>query len=829
VIEVGWRPGEWQAEHWLFAGDPDNPATRIFRCFTPGCAFLTEIRREGRCASCLKVLRENGGDVDHLEQHLAERSNAARGRVGLPKETCLVERGGSRCGREAWTSGLCNSHAIQWRERYRSRGITINEFVDSGIPRPHPALSLCIVPACGRQRAGMKTELCVTHRTRFENRFDRGVGEREFASAAIPVPVRGNFSLRSLPEPLRSEVLMSLQAEDQAGYWIDPILLTVLVRHLPQIGTSFLEPDFLDRVRTPLLKNQRKQMAFLRRASSRILLLHSAFRKEDPTAGDLWDTYAVGLPTTSQRLGRSNPGNDGKFLAKRASIDFTPIRQVWLRELIKHWGRDMRPATDQLAEAVRAFTLLSQALSLRLDHDDPTTAGVRDIQKTLEIINLRTKPNGERYSGVVRSRYLTSIRRILQYSRTAGYMDSIPPGFTVMPNDTVDRARQSEEKSGRALPYRVLMDLSRAVPRLPDGAGQPGSMMNGHELALMHRAALRVLIDTGRRPNEVCSLKVGCVTRSVPSSSDGGAVEYTLTYDNHKAGRLGRTLPITRETGDALLEWERTRSTLSLPAQFDKWLFPSPSAGRSDADKHLTTVGLNRAVARLVQLVPRLEDDVPDRSSGGYLAYTGKIEPYSFRHSYAQRHADAGVDPDTLRELMDHRSIATTMGYYTVSAKRKRSAIEKLSPMSVDWHGIPAPMVSTSAYEVGSVAVPWGNCTEPSNVKAGGHACPIRFRCSGCSMYRPDPSFLPGMQEHVTQLRATLAMVEMAGSAAPWVLQGMREEIAGYDEIMTAMRSRIELLPALERDAVEEASSALRKVRAHRPMIPLTVVRRSDA
>ena len=36
----------------------------------------------------------------------------------------------------------------------------------------------------------------------------------------------------------------------------------------------------------------------------------------------------------------------------------------------------------------------------------------------------------------------------------------------------------------------------------------------------------------------------------------------------------------------------------------------------------------------------------------------------SLRHSYAQRHANAGVPVDVLRELMDHVSAATTMGYY---------------------------------------------------------------------------------------------------------------------------------------------------------------------
>jgi integrase len=41
-----------------------------------------------------------------------------------------------------------------------------------------------------------------------------------------------------------------------------------------------------------------------------------------------------------------------------------------------------------------------------------------------------------------------------------------------------------------------------------------------------------------------------------------------------------------------------------------------------------------------------------------------KIFPYAYRHTYAQRHADAGVPVDVLRQLMDHRQLTTTQRYY---------------------------------------------------------------------------------------------------------------------------------------------------------------------
>jgi integrase len=47
------------------------------------------------------------------------------------------------------------------------------------------------------------------------------------------------------------------------------------------------------------------------------------------------------------------------------------------------------------------------------------------------------------------------------------------------------------------------------------------------------------------------------------------------------------------------------------------------------------------------------------------------VVPYAYRHSYAQRHADAGVGPDVLRELMSHRSMRTTTGYYRITETRE--------------------------------------------------------------------------------------------------------------------------------------------------------------
>jgi hypothetical protein len=180
---------------------------------------------------------------------------------------------------------------------------------------------------------------------------------------------------------------------------------------------------------------------------------------------------------------------------------------------------------------------------------------------------------------------------------------------------------------------------------------------------------------------------------------------------------------------------------------------------------------------------------------------------------------------DVLKELMDHRDASTTAGYYQVSLKRKRAAIKTMRLHVVDRSGHPAPMTSDLAYEARSVAVPFGNCIEPSNVKAGGKACPIRFQCAGCGFYRPDPSYLAAIADHIVSLKADQETAT-AMDADEFVIRNLTDQINAFTEVTATLTRKLDQLPAEDRTAIEEASTVLRKTRAMRDhkLLPLTVV-----
>jgi hypothetical protein len=75
-------------------------------------------------------------------------------------------------------------------------------------------------------------------------------------------------------------------------------------------------------------------------------------------------------------------------------------------------------------------------------------------------------------------------------------MSGLAGDFAVRRDDIPQQA--SDEESGRALPAGVLHQLIAALPRLEASAGPDV------------RAAVELLMDTGRRPTEICMLSSDC-------------------------------------------------------------------------------------------------------------------------------------------------------------------------------------------------------------------------------------------------------------------------------------------------------------------------------
>ncbi|MFE0771855.1 tyrosine-type recombinase/integrase [Streptomyces sp. NPDC058861] len=800
-----WRPGEWDPERMLFTGDPDDPRTILFRCLVERCD--TVVATKSRCSICSNAFRAGDLDEETFNSTYVPSPNRV---IGARRPNCLI--GGGTCQRESHNQGMCAAHMSRWHQVRKSHpGTVFQDWVLT--KKPYDPMPACRVVGCDHD-ASRAENLCLNHRKDWKNYAQRqglSVGDeaarKTWASTRFPFMTTGQFSLQPLQDTVRLELLFAIQQREARGMAFGPRPVRLAVKRLLDLSSIAASGNAYPRIEEVTECGVR---SFLRETRRTIDRAYRDFRGIAPTDGVVWDLTELEIPSVFSASG---------VRVREGKINFTEILQPWMRELAMAWVSKVRPDSRVLRVAFRAMVLASQALyELPGGGMDPTKLGFTDMDVVVDAFRNMTRANGTEMEVKGKRIYLTSFFDMLDYGRRTELLEQVPGAFARHSSHRIPETVQDDDEIGKAIPESVIRQLDAQLHLL--GEGYPYGAMTAEDIKAMLQTVYIVLRDTGRRPQEVARLALGCLEK------DGD--EHQLVWDNRKSKRLRRRLPITQETVDVINAWKARRAGLDLPQNSARYLFPAIT--NNTAHHQMASSSISRAMRFWVRSLDRLDAETlgPD---GTPLPFDrALIYPYAFRHSYCQRHADAGVPQDVLRDLMDHRSANTTAGYYKVSLKRKREAVKKMRLHVMDRTGLPVPMTSNTAYELRSVAVPFGNCTEPSNVKAGGQACPIRFQCAGCGHYRPDPSYLPAVEDHIRALKGNREMA-MASGAAEFVTRGLGEEISAFQQVGVKMKEYMSQLPEDERNQVEEAAKVLRKVRAAtagRPLLPLTVVNRQD-
>lgn len=466
-------------------------------------------------------------------------------------------------------------------------------------------------------------------------------------------------------------------------------------------------------------------------------------------------------------------------------------------------------------DVVNAFAALSESLAAQRDDRGEN---IRDLSR-LDVAAFLNRLSYLQQTGAVSAKRRVRICRhlvnhlgrmkSLGMLRPERPLHGLPEDFAIFPEDVPDDPEDSE--AGRDLSLQVMQRICEQLPTLGE-FGRHG---------IENRVAVELLIDTGRRPHEICQLRWDCLK----ADSDG---QYVLIYDNYKSRRNGRRLPISQATAQVILEQQqRTRAEFPSTPTSELALLPTQRAN-PHGRKPITPSWLSSRHKEWVQSLPEFSAPAQVEVDGVLVTRMqpfgqSKIFLYAYRHTYCQRHADAGVPVDVLRILMDHRSLDTTQGYYRVTEKRRREAVDRVSTMQFDRHGkrvwrqAKALLDSEHARRaVGEVAVPYGVCTEPSNVAAGGNDCPVRFRCVGCGHFRTDVSYLPDLEAYLADLLRNRERLAAALDADDWAkaeAMPSDEEISRVRRLIKRVKDGLEDLDSDQRSEIEEAITVARRGR----------------
>jgi integrase len=487
-----------------------------------------------------------------------------------------------------------------------------------------------------------------------------------------------------------------------------------------------------------------------------------------------------------------------------------PLHQRWLRESVKGYTIE-RLSSRKLRTAHRDLMWmrhLSDFLDTRGDRgEQPSVLTREDLTAFLSWLRARVPENNTRnlIVGATRRNVAFARRHLAQSGQAA---EHIGGGFQLYHEDLPVRTLRDPDEPGRALPPVVLAQLLDEDVLAPLG-GKHREYRIGFEL----------IAHSGRRPAEICNLAGDCLRYEEEPAPDGGKQRRpVLRYLREKPPSKWLSLPINQDAAE-LIEMQQRRLQARFPGTKLGKLALLPRR-KCNPTGRLPVISptLGYRVSKWVRAIPTLLDE-----NGGAFP-SESVYLYALRHSYAQRHADAGVPLDTLQKLMDHRTAATTQIYYRVTWARKREAIERLAPLTMDKDGRRVGFVSSLVEserlreEIGRIPVPLGYCTEQHNVRALGAHCPFSHQCLGCEHFRTDPSHLPDLYAYLERLletreRLRVAVPELAEWARTKAIPA-DAEIRTVRTLIRAGEGALEDLKPEERAKLLELFRVLRVTRA---------------
>lgn len=801
-IDAAWRPVEFDYGTLMFVPVANHGDTRLTLCARTGCGIHLDGGRV--CSTCRRdytAFKALGGELSQLAW-----AAQAEPRVHVERVTgCAVPQ----CPRPHRQRALCLGHYVPFKSWIGPVALGDADAVDRWLkatsPEPLRRKAECIT-GCGRE--GELVGLCTIHDTAYRGWAKRTqLGDRPsrelwldtyyeppFDHSGTTLAQRTVTPFALLPEPVRWELLYAVQERDRQGRLLSPVHVRSAYQKLRQAGTQTL----VGLVGLGLGYNPRHNRgAMYNQWQRHVEEAHRAWSGVDER--DPRIVYMRDL-----RLHRHHVG-----IGPNAKVDLRSISQDWIVEALQLWWGETSRGFAQVKRMAAVWVVASGVLAER--GTALASLGSQDMDAVVDKLFMRWDSSKEQ------SRGTTSLRELLEFARRrdefADTWGQIPGRFAIdkarhRPTGSKSPARSGDEPF-RFVPQPIiehLMNCLGLLTRNDQYTGQPDAYRTAEA-----RAMLYMHERCGRRSSETVKLLDNCV------SYDDAGDPYLEWTRGKPPYTKGKRVPIHQETHDVIRDWQMIKSEHGVSS---KWLFPNIDTN-STVDTHWATDYLNRRLAELIEQVmtsARFERPVEGSDGNLILFDIRTIDPYSFRHAFAQRYADATDEngrpttpPDVLQDLMGHVSFNTTMAYYEVSAKRRRKALDAVPPRRLNIRG-EAVRVDRERDRFTQVAVSGGHCSEPQNVAQHGHGCMVDHACESCPFFLVDPLEREYMDAKRQALKVKLERAR-AIKAQQHLLDHYAARIKDCTTIIDGVDAYIEGLEPQERAALRTALESMAEVR----------------
>ncbi|WP_411698764.1 hypothetical protein [Conyzicola sp.] len=796
MIVPDWRPDEFDLETLVYTPDHTKPEVALDLCSRPNCGILIE--RGPICTNCRQAWTAMPKET-RMSREEWQTTPRVRAPIGVG---CLIDG----CPRSHSGSGMCTTHGARYRSRRKSANeadYTVDLWISKYNPQPLAPLPACLYPGCIYDKSH-DNGLCNTHSFRFNAwRKKHGADSSEdlklwFRLWVEPEmdPTAGTTFARAmatpfglLRDPVRWELLYALQQRDlkgAAGMSPVDIRVTYLGLRHSDIATT-VGADKLGREN--IAERDGGLRGLLNDLQWFVDEAHRKWSGVDPRDPRIIRFQDLELRKTSKRVGRN------------AGLDLREIQTQWILDAIGAWVRGAPRGIGELPHIQSAWTIADETLRAR----GTAARSLAGADMNAIVKEIRTRWSDPRAQG----RQLLALSRVINFARADDEQQDvwgkIAPQFSVDPERHAPIGKMASRAKNPDEPFRfvpqpivdwVMDHLGLLVRADAYRTAEAQAMIFVHERC-------------GRRTGETTRLEDDCISYDTQGSP------YLEWQEGKPPFGSGKRLPIHQETHDVIRDWQKIKREAGVDS---KWLFPS-SFGSNDQHYGHGYLG-----DRINDLIAIISEKAPFTSAvegaEGNLIYfdLSTIDPYSFRHAFAQRLADATdadgrptTTPDVLQDYMGHKSFVTTMAYFSVTAKRRKKALSAIPPRRLNLLGEAIP-IDRERDGFGKLAVTLGSCTEPQNVAAGGEACSLNHACESCPFFLVDPLERDGMAAKRTHLQVQLERARIIRASAH-LLEHYAARIADCTAIINGIDNYIDTLSDDERTAIKGALDQMADVR----------------
>lgn len=405
---------------------------------------------------------------------------------------------------------------------------------------------------------------------------------------------------------------------------------------------------------------------------------------------------------------------------KRYTINFSPIQQKWLKDIIKQYiyYRLQTKTVASVLDDMKALRIFSEFLSSKSTYNDISSL---DSIERKDIEEFFKHLHNKNFVTTTYNHRLSALRTFFQVSNMLDI-----PGVPTKPLILYSDYRKIVHKLPKYFTDNELKQMNAHINDLPVQIGR----------------MFFILENCGMRVSDICSSTILINGKHCLEKNSKG--EYIFTYYMPKTHKFN-TIPVSEIVGNVIEE--AIKESIRMYGKESKYIFSASADHPISVETFSIQMNNMSAKYKLV------------RDNGEPL----RIKGHTFRGTVATQYANCGISMDVIRMMLGQEKIGVLKHYVTIHSDTMINYMKPIMDQCDKMiRSINNPEIVQNAdilNEPSLIPLPNGRCSKDISTGVCSHA----FGCYKCKMFVPSIEYIDIYKKQLRDAENNIAVAELHG------------------------------------------------------------------